>query len=162
MNVHGGRPMNPSRAADFERNGAAGRFYCYLHTVSFEETNVVGNVYFSRHIAWQGRCRELFLKQHAPEIVDQLARGLRLVTLSVNCEYFAELRALEDVEIRMSLAHVRQHRVGLSFLYVVRRPQGEISAARGFQEIGCMRETANGLAPCTVPGGLAVALAAYH
>ncbi len=26
--------------------------FFYRHTVTFEETNVVGNVYFTRHIAW--------------------------------------------------------------------------------------------------------------
>jgi enediyne core biosynthesis thioesterase len=134
------------------------RSFNYLHTVSFEETNVVGNVYFSRHISWQGRCRELFLKRHADSIVDELAGDLRLVTLRVECEYFAELRALDDVDIRMTLAHLRQHRIGLAFQYVLTRGGREISAARGFQEVGCMRATAGGLAPCPVPASLATAL----
>lgn len=142
--------------------GAPARTFHYAHTVSFEETNVVGNVYFSRHVAWQGRCRELFLKRHAPTVIDELARDLRLVTLRVECDYFAELRALDDVDIGMSLAHLRQHRIGLSFQYAVVRDGRPLSAARGFQEIGCMRDTSAGLIPSPVPAELAAALADFR
>ena len=64
------------------------RAYEYHHIVGFEETNVVGNVYYANHISWQGRCREMFLRDNAPEILDELSRGLALVTLRVSCEYF--------------------------------------------------------------------------
>src|ERR1700675_4195534 len=73
--------------------------FSYRHVVTFEETNMVGNVYFTQHIAWQGRCRELFLKEHAPSILDELARDLRLVTLRVSCEYFEELSAFDEIEV---------------------------------------------------------------
>lgn len=138
------------------------RSYCYRHTVSFEETNIVGNVYFTRHLSWQGRCRELFLREHAPEILDELRRDLRLVTLNVNCEYFAELHALDDVEIRMWLVHLRRHRIKLGFDYLLQREGSTLLVARGFQEIGCMRHTAEGLVPSTVPPDLAAALAAFN
>jgi enediyne biosynthesis thioesterase len=138
------------------------RAYCYRHQISFEETNLVGNVYFTRYLSWQGRCRELFLKEHAPEILDDLASDLRLVTLNVSCEFFLELRAFEDVEVRMSLAHLRGHRIGLGFEYGVQRSGVRALAARGAQEIGCMRHTPAGLVACAVPGGLANALAAYR
>src|SRR3954464_1971785 len=89
--------------------------FIYRHVVSFEETNVVGNVYFTRHIAWQGRCREMFLKENAPDILNEIARDLRLVTLRVSCDYFEELNALDEIDIYMSLAYLRQHRIGLNF-----------------------------------------------
>ena len=37
------------------------KYFEYLHTVGFEETNLVGNVYYVNYLRWQGRCRELFL-----------------------------------------------------------------------------------------------------
>ena len=135
--------------------------YCYRHTVSFEETNVVGNVYFTRHLSWQGRCRELFLREYAPEILDDLQRDLRLVTLNVSCEYFAELHALDDVEIRMWLVYLRQHRIKLGFDYLLEPCGSTLLIARGHQEIGCMRHTADGLVPTAVPHGLAAALAEF-
>ena len=136
--------------------------FIYRHIVSFEETNVVGNVYFARHISWQGRCREMFLKENAPEILDQIARDLRLVTLRVSCEYFEELNALDEIEVQMRLAHLRQHRIGLDFSIFKLHPGGNVCAARGFQEIGCMRVSGTGLAPVSPPASLAKALKPFH
>src|SRR5690242_17110685 len=102
-----------------DRATGTGPNYIYRHVVSFEETNLVGNVYYTRHVAWQGRCRELFLRDFAPEIIDELARHLRLVTLPIGGEYFKELRVFDDVEIRMTLAHWRGHRIRLDFDYLV-------------------------------------------
>jgi acyl-CoA thioesterase FadM len=136
--------------------------FIYRHIVSFEETNVVGNVYFTRHISWQGRCREMFLKQNAPEILDQIARDLRLVTLRVSCEYFEELNALDEIDVQMRLAHLRQHRIGLDFSIVKLHPAGDVCAARGFQEIACMRATGNGLLPIDPPSVLVEALKPFE
>lgn len=135
--------------------------YVHRHVISFEETNLVGNVYYVRHIAWQGRCREFFLRDYAPEILDELARDLRLVTLRVSCEYFQELRAFEEIWIQMALAHQHGHRIGLDFNYTVVRHELEVLVARGFQEIGCMRLSTNGLAPCSLPLSLSPVLAAF-
>jgi enediyne biosynthesis thioesterase len=136
--------------------------FVYRHIVSFEETNVVGNVYFTRHIAWQGRCREMFLKQNAPEILAEIALDLRLVTLRVSCEYFEELNAFDEIDVQMSLAHVRQNKLGLNFNYLKAGATHNQTAARGFQEIGCMRLNATGLVPVNVPASLAEALRPYE
>jgi enediyne core biosynthesis thioesterase len=136
--------------------------FIYRHVVSFEETNVVGNVYFTRHIAWQGRCREMFLKQHAPDILNEIARDLRLVTLRVSCDYFEELHALDEIDMQMSLAYLRQHRIGLDFEIMKLDPAGSKLAARGFQEIGCMRASGAALAPISPPASLAKALKPFQ
>lgn len=136
--------------------------FLYRHTVSFEETNVVGNVYFTRHIAWQGRCREMFLKQHAPEVLAEIARDLRLVTIRVSCEYFEELNAFDEIDVQMSLAYLRQHKIGLGFNYLKIVAGQPSTAARGFQEIGCMRLTGKGLVPVSVPSPLAEALRPFQ
>jgi enediyne biosynthesis thioesterase len=136
--------------------------FIYRHIVSFEETNVVGNVYFTRHIAWQGRCREMFLRQNAPELLAEIARDLRLVTLRVSCEYFEELNAFDEIEVQMSLAHVRQHKLGLNFNYLNSGSGRRQIVARGFQEIGCMRVAGKGLVPVSVPPPLADALKPFQ
>jgi enediyne biosynthesis thioesterase len=138
------------------------RSFSYRHIVSFEETNVVGNVYFTRHISWQGRCREMFLRQNAPDIPGEVSRDLRLVTLRVSCEYFEELNAFDEVDVQMSLAHIRQNKLGLNFSYFKIIDGQAIIAARGFQEIGSMRLTGNGLVPINVPPSLAEALKPFQ
>jgi len=138
------------------------RHFAFRHIVSFEETNVVGNVYFTRHLAWQGRCREMFLREHVPDILNDFARDLRLVTLRVSCEYFQELNVFDEIDLQMSLAHLRQNKIGLDFTYLKIEAGEQHTAARGFQEIGCMRHTAKGLVPVNVPASLAEALRPFQ
>ncbi len=133
------------------------RFYEYRHVVSFQETNLVGNVYFTNHLAWQGRCREMFLRDHAPDVIADLSRGLALATVSCACEYFAELTAFDEIIVRMRLAELAQNRMRLAFEYW----RGEELVARGEQQIACMRRDGGKLLPAPVPPSLRAALAAY-
>jgi acyl-CoA thioesterase FadM len=87
------------------------RFYEHRHVVSFDETNLVGNVYYANHIRWQGLCREMFIREHAPGILDELKQGLLLVTIRCSCEYYAELFAFDEIAIRMRLADTTQNRI---------------------------------------------------
>jgi enediyne core biosynthesis thioesterase len=134
------------------------RAYEYEHTVGFEETNLVGNVYFARFVSWQGRCRELFLRDHAPEVLEDLAGDLRLVTTHVSCDYYAELHALDRVVVRMTLIRITQGRVAMSFEYL----SGDQLVARGSHEIACLRATDVSYAPVSVPESLRAALRPYQ
>jgi len=133
------------------------RYYEYHHVVSFQETNLVGNVYFTNHLAWQGRCREMFLRDHAPDVIAELSRGLALATVSCACEYFAELTAFDEITVRMRLAELVQNRMRLAFEYW----RGKELVARGEQQIACMKRDGEKLLPAPVPPGLRAALAAY-
>ena len=136
--------------------------YEYRHTVVFEETNVVGNVYFANHLRWQGHCRELFLCEHAPDILEQLAKNLRLVTLRCSCEYLAELFAFDRVRVQMRLESMVQNRIALAFEYWRGGDTGpERLVARGQQEIACMEQRGEQLAPTPIPPRLRQALREY-
>lgn len=137
------------------------RAYEYRHVVGFEETNLVGNVYFSNHVRWQGQCREMFLRDHAPELLNDLNHGLAMITTRVSCEYLSELSAFDEVLIRMRLGEVRQNRITMVFEYWRRSMSGEELVARGEQQIACMRRAENGLLPVLVPGPLRRALSEY-
>jgi enediyne biosynthesis thioesterase len=137
------------------------RFYEYRHIVSFQETNLVGNVYFTNHLVWQGRCREMFLRDHAPDVIGQLSGGLALATVSCSCEYFAELMAFDEVIVRMRLAELVQNRMRMAFEYWRRKNGHEELVARGEQQIACMRRDGEKLLPTPVPPILREALAAY-
>lgn len=137
------------------------RFFEYRHTVCFEETNVVGNVYYVNHLRWQGRCRELFLRRHAPEVLDAIGHGLYLATIRCSCDYLSELAAFDQVIVRMSLGEVRQNRILLRFDYFREREAGEELVARGEQEVACMERRDGELVPARVPAPLLAALEPY-
>jgi len=133
----------------------------YEHIVTFDETNVVGNVYFVNYLRWQGHCRELFLHDRAPGVVAELQDGLALVTTRCSCDFFAELLAFDRIVVRMSLADLSQHRVTMRFDYVRRQDGVDELVARGEQQIACLRRDGETSAPVPVPGELRAALEPY-
>src|SRR6186997_3424504 len=96
------------------------RPYEMRHIVGLEETNVVGNVYFANHVRWQGRCRELFLRDHAPAVLERLGQDLTLVTTRCSCRYLAEVSAFDEVVIRMRLGALTRSRIAMVFEYLRR------------------------------------------
>src|SRR5262245_51118956 len=139
-------------------------YFEYRHTVGFEETNLVGNVYYVNYLRWQGRCREMFLHQHAPEVLADLQRDLKLFTLRVDCEFFAELAAFDEVAVRMRLVDLAQTQLEFSFDYVRPAVEGAtdpVLVARGRQRVACMRGPSTRTVPTRVPEPLVRALEPY-
>jgi enediyne biosynthesis thioesterase len=137
------------------------RPYEYRHIVGFEETNLVGNVYYVNHLRWQGRCRELFLRDHAPELAADLANGFSLVTTRCSCDYLGELAPFDEIVVRMWLARMRQNRIDLRFEYWRRNGAAEELVARGEQQVACMRREGGRLLAAPVPERLRQALEEY-
>jgi len=135
-----------------------GLAYEFRHVVTFEETNLVGNVYFVNHLRWQGHCREMFLREYAPEILQELENDLCLVTARCSCDYVAELAAFQEVILRMRLKLMVQNRIHFEFEYMRYGEAGEELVARGDQEVLCMQRRKNGLAPIAIPEQLRQAL----
>jgi enediyne biosynthesis thioesterase len=137
-------------------------YYELRHTVGFEETNLVGNVYYVNYLRWQGRCREMFLKEKAPLVLEEVRVDLKLFTLKVDCEFFAEITAFDELSVRMRLEELTQTQIQFSFDYVQLTPDGrENLVARGRQRIACMRGENQATAPTRVPEQLREALAPY-
>ncbi|MFD8594406.1 acyl-CoA thioesterase [Kitasatospora sp. NPDC059646] len=137
-------------------------YYEYRHLVGFEETNLVGNVYYVNYLRWQGRCREMFLLEKAPEVLADVRGDLKLFTLKVDCEFFAEITAFDELSIRMRLADLTQTQVAFTFDYVKIAPDGtEYLVARGQQRVACMRGPNTDTRPTRVPEPLQLALEPY-
>ncbi|NES30195.1 acyl-CoA thioesterase [Micromonospora terminaliae] len=136
-------------------------YYEYRHVVGFEETNLVGNVYTVNYARWQGRCREMFLLEHAPRVLDELSGDLELRPIESECEYLAEVSAFDEVSIRMRLRELTQTQIGLAFDIVRVRDGVEDLVARCRQRVACMRVVDGATTPAPVPPQLASALRAY-
>lgn len=140
-----------------------GRAFEYRHVVGFEETNLVGNVYYANHVRWQGRCREMFLRDNAPDVLAALGDGLSLVTTRVSCEYLAEVRAFDEIRVRMQLAELGPGRLAMAFEYWRVGSRDEL-VARGEQHVVCMRRTSERtgeMAVSELPSALRDALRSY-
>lgn len=138
-------------------------YFEYRHRVGAEETNFVGNVYYVNYLRWQGHCREKFLKQEAPSVLDEIMHDdLKLFTLKAEAEFFAEITAFDELSVRMSLAELTQTQVEFSFDYVKIKDDQETLVAKGKQRIACMRGPNNATVPSRVPVELREALAPYH
>lgn len=136
-------------------------YYEYRHIVSFEETNLVGNVYYVNYVRWQGRCREMFLLERAPDVLEELRGNLKLFTLSSECEYLAEISAFDEISIRMRLEELAQTQIAFTFDYVKVSDGVEKLVARGRQRVACMRGPNGSTSPARVPASLRRALAPY-
>jgi enediyne biosynthesis thioesterase len=132
--------------------------FVFRHRVCFADTNVVGNVYFTRYLDWQGRCRELFLAEHAPDVARDVASGrLLLVTVACAMDYYEECYVFDDLVIEMTPREIAGSRIGMRFDY--RRDDAEV--ARGTQTVACMTKNGQGVSPVPVPRALADAARNY-
>lgn len=130
------------------------------HVVGFQETSLVGNVYFSHYVEWQGHCRERFLHEYAPGVVELLSRReVAFFTANCSCEYRGDwgFSALDEVVVRMRLAKFRGGRMNLAFEYANAREPGTL-VATGAQEVHCKARIDDAWVPAPFPVPLLVAL----
>lgn len=132
------------------------------HVVCFEETNLVGNVYFSHYLSWQGRCREKFLLEHAPDVLELLQADLKLFTIKVSCEFVSELTAFDEIIIRMSLSDLTQTQIEFEFDYLRVDQDQERLVAKGRQRVACMSGPNGATSPIAVPDELRNALSKFE
>jgi len=138
------------------------RTYDHRHVVTFQDTNLVGNVYFANFVAWQGACREHFLRDRAPGVLQQLAGELSLVTVSCQCEFLAEVFAFDEVIVKMSLVEALHNRLDLGFEYVRISAGAEELVAIGRHRVACMRRDAGQLVAAPIPDELRAAALEYR
>ena len=137
------------------------RSYEYRHRVCFEETNVVGNVYYTHYVRWQGRCREMFIRDHAPQLLEELGHGITLATTRVSCSYYQELSAFDEVLIRMSAGALSPGRLTMLFQFFRVSDGVETLVAEGEQEVACVLREGTHLHPAPLPAALRHAVEKY-
>ena len=93
------------------------KYFEYRTTVSFEETNVVGNVYFSNFFVWQGKCREAFLRKEAPGVLEDFKEGHGMITQDSACQFMREAFAFDPILVRMHLKKLTRTGITMHFDY---------------------------------------------
>ncbi|MFI0452851.1 acyl-CoA thioesterase [Actinomadura sp. 6N118] len=128
------------------------RGYEYRHIVTIEDTDLLGNVNYVNYISWQGRARELCMREFSPDVVAGFGDGVRLLTVSCQCEYLRELTVFDEVIVRMFLGEVGQTQMTMTFEYWRQRPDGEELVATGEQRVACVQPDERGhMKPARIP-----------
>ena len=138
------------------------RTYDMKYRVTFEETNLVGNVYFTNYFSWQGRCREMFLHEQSPQVLADLDAGeLRLVTAHASCDFVEEFTAFDEIVVRMSLNRFIPYGVSLNFQFCL-ADSVDGPKARGRQDIKFLRRHEGRWDLCEIPQTLLTAVRRYE
>ena len=88
-----------------------------VFSTSLQDSNLVGNLYFSNYSAWQGRLRDRFLHEIAPECFD-----LRQLEAQPECLFFSthhlrEAMPFDSIEVHMSVKAMYEGALDLWFDY---------------------------------------------
>jgi enediyne biosynthesis thioesterase len=100
------------------------RAFEYRTFVGFEETNVVGNVYFANYFVWQGKCREAFLREYAPRVLEDFKAGFGMITKESSCVFHQEAFAFQKILVRMRLEKLTRTMVAMLFDYLREEDDG--------------------------------------
>lgn len=134
----------------------ADRFY-YEHKfiTTFEETNLVGNIYFANYVLWQGKCREMFLHEYCPDVIEGINNGLLLITLDLSVQYVSQLFAFDTVVMHMSLESQSASRLLMTFEYYKQEPDKRLTlVCKGTQATAAMREVDGRVIPVSFPDSM--------
>ncbi|MEX2962327.1 acyl-CoA thioesterase [Microbulbifer sp. TYP-18] len=102
-----------------------GAFFEHSFITTFEQTNVVGNIYFANFVVWQGSCREMFIQEYCPDVLEKINSGLKLITLDVSCQYLDQLYAFDKVVMHMNIGVLGAEKMMLQFRYYKEDNSGE-------------------------------------
>jgi enediyne polyketide synthase len=84
---------------------------------SLEESNLVGNIYFSNYTTWQGRVRDQFFYKLAPELYRGTGEHGEWIALNSRIQHLREAMPFDTIEVQMSLLKRYQYGAKLLFEY---------------------------------------------
>jgi enediyne core biosynthesis thioesterase len=134
------------------------QYYEYRHVVEYHETDIGGPVYNVNCLRWQVQCREMFLLEHVPDVLDELCGAFEMVTIAAEFEPLEPIAARDTVSIRMRAEHQALTQLTLAFDYVRSGPDGEVRVAKGRHTVACMMSIGGTFTPVRVPESLRIAL----
>lgn len=102
-------------------------------TVYLKDTNMFGNVYFSRYFEWQGMAREAYF-QTVKDYKKILSSGIKLITKNASVIYKKGCYAFDEIQIEIQNRNVKRTTFEMGFTYTNKKT-GELIAT-GEQTIG--------------------------
>jgi len=129
---------------------------------SLEESNLVGNIYYSNYFAWEARTLDRFLYKLAPEWFGGNASG-ELAVLGSRIDYLREAMPFQDIETSLEVTSVHSCGADFSVTFFRVEDNGErTKLSRGSLEtLWGVRGPDGRLTPQTLPLKLQEALLAH-
>ncbi len=127
---------------------------CLEFQTSMEDSNLVGNIYYSHYYSWQARVRDKFLYQLAPELFEIAKRSGEFVCINADVNHLQEAMPFDKVEVSMYLNQLFEEGVGLYFEYHSINSHGQKKKlAYGYQKIvWCLIDNENApISPTIMP-----------
>lgn len=96
----------------------ANKFFEHRHVVTFQDTNMVGNVYFSNYFKLMGETREIVMIDHYPEMVDDLKLGFGMATEFAHIDFKKEAFLFDIILVKMSIEELSRTRIQFGFEFI--------------------------------------------
>jgi YbgC/YbaW family acyl-CoA thioester hydrolase len=133
---------NHDAAASFGFDGE----WFVLHVLpTYEDTNSVGNIYFSNYLRWVGKARELFFHACMPDF-DLNTTDFYVLTRSIRHDFRREAREFEPVVVRIKISHYNR-----KFVTLVHEVQSETRGLLGRGEQSLMFVDTHDFHPLDIP-----------
>ncbi|MCK5831778.1 MAG: SDR family NAD(P)-dependent oxidoreductase [Methylococcales bacterium] len=103
---------------------------------TLEDSNLVGNVYFSNYARWQGRIRDKFFYHIAPEYFRGIGVKGELITTSCNVDHLREAMPFDYIVITMYIVAIAESGINIRFEYFRQdKDSSRVKLATGSQSI---------------------------
>ncbi len=125
------------------------KWFEHKHCVTFVDTNMVGNVYFATYVMWMGKCRDMIMADHYPEIQSHIKNGFGFATEFVHMDYLKETFLFDEICIRLTVKDISRTR--LEFLCEIVNTKNNTVNAKGSQAVVWVNSQQQ---PCLMPDEL--------
>ncbi|GAB1544098.1 hypothetical protein NUACC21_67740 [Scytonema sp. NUACC21] len=112
---------------------------------TLEDSNVVGNVYYSNYFVWQGRILDLFLYSVAPEYLQASNPNGEMICLYSHINYLREAMPFDKIRVLLYVESVSE--CGAKFNFEFFREQGDNNVEKlhiGQQEVIWVKRLSDG------------------
>ncbi|GAB4194912.1 MAG: hypothetical protein Tsb002_26890 [Wenzhouxiangellaceae bacterium] len=86
-------------------------------STSLEESNLVGNVYYANYFIWQGRIRDMWLYEFAPEYLTGNGSDGELRCINSRLDYLRDAMPFDKVRVTASVLALYEDKLHLKFEY---------------------------------------------
>ena len=121
---------------------------------SLEDSNLVGNIYFSNYAKWLGRTRDLFFYNLVPGNYRGTGENGEFFTLNCDIFHLQEAMPFDNVLVKMYVSEIFERGFNLYFEYFLNNKSITKKLASATQKIQWVKRKNNVLFPEELPGAI--------